>query len=460
VAQGLKSSPRSVVFALFLLTRIVLLFIDAPESTLLGVDVQYAFEVQRAAALGLPFYKVHEINRAEDNPGSSQVERQVEYPPLAILWMTVPTWFIDPLPKTGLAPESLQAAAKQATRIAMFVVDLCGFGLFWWMGAEAASLAIYAVFGLLLYPLLYDRMDLVLGVLLLAVVAAVVRRLPDWVPLLVLAIAINFKLTPLVLAPVFVLGTMPADELRSWRAIAKRAALLAVFTAGVFLPFFIRDGSATLGFLQYHVARGLQLEATWSTIPAAAAALFRAPAQVVFRYGAFEVQSGITGALLALASIAMVLLIPALAWVFWKQARARGAASPKLMINCSAAFLLAAIVSAKVFSPQYLLWVGPLIALWSGKRKRLVWASFLVVCALTTLCYPFGYGRLMEAIGQSQQLAFSARLIGIAPLVLRNLLLVMLAVLCWRDMEPAERGESIPAAATRPLRGEKRTRAR
>ena len=86
---------RRAVFVLFLITRIVLLSVDVPDSTLLGINVQYGFEfeVQRAAALGLPFYKLHEINRTEDDPKSSQVERQVEYPPLAILWMTAPTWF-------------------------------------------------------------------------------------------------------------------------------------------------------------------------------------------------------------------------------------------------------------------------------------------------------------------------------------------------------------------------------
>jgi hypothetical protein len=460
VALAPDLRARTALLVLFLVTRIVLLSVDAPGSTLLGVNVQYAFEAQRAALLGLPFYRLHAINRAEEDPQSSQVERQVEYPPLAIFWMTVPTWFIDPVPKTGLVPDSLQAAAKQANRIAMFLVDLCGFGLLWWMGAAAAPLAIYGVAGLLLFPLLYDRMDLLLGVLLLAAIAAIARKLPDWVPLAVLAVAINFKLTPLVLVPVFVLGTMPASELGSWKAIARRAAMLAVFTAGIFLPFFIRDGMPTLGFLQYHAARGLQLEAMWSTIPDTLAALFRIPAQIVFQYGAFEVQSGITGALLVLSSLAMVAVIPVLCFTFWKLVHTRSAASLPLIVNCSAVFLLVAILCSKVFSPQYLLWVAPLIAMWEGRRQWWVWSGFLVICGLTTLCYPLGYGRLMAAIGEAQQLPLANRLIGVAPLLLRNLLLVGFAVLCWRDMVPAATAESMPTAATPPARSGRRTRAR
>jgi hypothetical protein len=460
VALAPDLRTRTALLVLFLVTRIILLSVDAPDSTLLGVNVQYAFEVQRAALLGLPFYRLHAINRADEDPQSSQVERQVEYPPLAIFWMTVPTWFIDPVPKAGLVPDSLQAAAKQANRIAMFLVDLCGFGLLWWMGAAAAPLAIYAVAGLLLFPLLYDRMDLLLGVLLLAAIAAIARKLPDWVPLVVLAVAINFKLTPLVLIPVFVLGTMPAGTLGSWKAIARRAALVAVFTAGIFLPFFIRDGMPTLGFLQYHAARGLQLEAMWSTIPDTLAALFRVPAQVVFQYGAFEVQSGITGAWLVLSSVAMAAVIPLLCFIFWKLVHTEGAARLPLISNCSATFLLAAILCSKVFSPQYLLWVAPLIALWEGRKQWLVWSSFLVVCGLTTLCYPLGYGRLMAAIGEAQHLPFVTRLIGVAPLVLRNVLLVGFTILCWRDMVSAATVENMPAATTPPVRAGKRTRAR
>jgi hypothetical protein len=424
----LKLRGRAGVLVLFLITRIVLLSVDAPDSTLLGVNVQYAFEVQRAEQVGLSFYKVHEINRADENPRSSEVERQVEYPPLAILWMTAPTWFLDPVPKTGLAPESLLNAAKQANRIAMFLVDLCGFGLLWWMGAAVAPLAIYAAGGLLLFPLLYDRMDLLLGVLLIAALAAVARKLPPWVPLLVLAIAINFKLTPLVLVPLFV----------QWSA--RRAAILAAFTAGIFLPFFIRDGMPTLGFLQYHAARGLQLESIWSTLPDALGA------QVVFRYGAFEVQSSLTGFLLVLSTIAMLAVIPAAALFSRTDDRLSSsvpAAERRVCFpNACALFLLIAILTSKVFSPQYLLWIVPLIALWEGRRRPLVWSVFLAACALTTLCYPFGYGRLMTAVKDASTLPFATRLAGITPLVLRNVLLIALAVICWRDMATAP--ESAP----------------
>jgi hypothetical protein len=440
-----EARRRWAALGLFLISRVVLLSVNAPDSSLLAVDVTYAFEAQRAAQLGMSLYKVHEINAAEDNLRSSAVERQVEYPPLAILWMTAPTWFIDPLPRTGMAPDSLLAAAKQAERVALFLVDLCGFGLLWWLGVEAAPLAVYAGAGALLFPLLYDRMDLVLGVLLLAAIAARLRKLPEWVWLALLAVAINFKLTPLVIAPAFVLGGSRKEAVR-------RTAVLGAFTAGIFLPFLIRDGLPTLGFLQYHGVRGLQLEALLSTIPDTMAALFRVPAQVLYRYGSWEVQSAITGGLVVLASIAMVLVIPAAAWT------ALRVRAP--LVHLSVVLLMAGILASKVFSPQYLLWILPLIVMWEGRRRWWVWAGFLTICALTTLCYPIGYTRLMAAVGQAGTLPFGARLAGIAPLVLRNVLLVTLTILCWRDRGQAAQAESIPAVATRSSPAKKRSRAR
>jgi hypothetical protein len=302
-------------------------------------------------------------------------------------------------------------------------------------------LAVYAGAGVLLFPLLYDRMDLLLGVLLLAALAARWRKLPDWVPLALLAVAINFKLTPLVLVPVFVLGG-------SWKDAARRTMILGAITIGIFLPFFLRDGMATLGFLQYHAARGLQIEAIWSTIPDALAALFRVPVQVGTRFGAWEVQSSITGALLVMSSISMVLVLPASVWLALRE-------RPPLVL-----LLLIGILASKVFSPQYLLWIVPLIVLWEGPRRNWIWAGFLLICALTTLCYPLGYDRMLNAVGRAGTLDFGTRLVGFAPLLLRNLLLVALTILCWRDRAQAAMVESIPAAASRSLPVRKRSRAR
>src|SRR5205807_2252979 len=128
---------KVAVLGLFVVSRLLLVIVDTPGSQVAGVNVVYAFEMQRAAALGLSFYEMHEQNRLEADSSSTPVERLVEYPPLALVWMAMPTWFLDPIPKYGFVPEKNIEAAKVASRAAMFVVDGCGFALLVVMGATA-----------------------------------------------------------------------------------------------------------------------------------------------------------------------------------------------------------------------------------------------------------------------------------------------------------------------------------
>src|SRR5471030_3218627 len=243
-----RLSGRLIVFLVFTVSRLAILASDQRESTLTGVNVRYAFEAQRAASLGMSIYKLHAESRQLEDAAIPPVERLVEYPPLTILWMKVPTWLLDPIPKTGSAPDPWVRAAKWANRIAMFVVDLCGFGILALIGATGAQLAVYTAGGLLLFPVLYDRFDLLLGVLLLGAMVLLLRKRPSWAPLTVLAVAINLKITPLVLVPLFVLGTLPENALsspsgaRPWGLIGRRLAMLSALGAALFLPFFVKDG--------------------------------------------------------------------------------------------------------------------------------------------------------------------------------------------------------------------------
>jgi len=439
----------------------VLLSSDPPGSTLMGVNVMYAFEAQRAESLGISFYEMHQRNVELNNPASLPEERVIEYPPLTILWMKVPTWFLDPIPKSGMVPDAVMERAKRANLIAMFLVDVCGFGLLALAGATAAQLAVYWAGGLLLFPLLYDRFDLLLGVLLLGAVLLLVRKRPHWAPLTVLAAAINFKMAPLVLAPLFVLGTLPADSLPAlagappWRLIGRRLALLTAVGVALFLPFFAKDGFATLDFLRYHAMRGLQIESVWNTLPVAMAAIFRWPARVTERFGAAELQSALSSPLRVIASVATVAVIPVLAFALWKllnrretSSMRRGAvtvaqANPELFVRCTVLCLLTAIVVAHVLSPQYLLWLVPLVALWEGRTRRWVWSLFLAICALTTWCYPFGAGSLLDALSAASRLGPWSRLLAVTPLIARNLLLVGVTVWLWIETfrgEPREQG--------------------
>ena len=324
-----------------------------------------------------------------------------------------------------------------------------GFGLLALMGATMAQLAAYTAGGLLLFPVLYDRLDLLLGVLLLGAMSLLLKKWPFWAPLAVLAIAINFKMTPLVLAPLFVLGTLPADALcvasgaRPWGAIGKRLVILLAIGAAVFLPFFVNDGTATLDFLRYHAMRGLEIEAVWNTVPIAAAAIFQWPAHPALRFGAFELNTAASDVLRTMASVYTAAVIPVLAYVLWKLLGMLGTAgkgrsgvtmaqaNPPLFARYAVVCLLTAMVGAHVLSPQYLLWLVPLVALWEGQSQRCVWAVFLAICCLTTLSFPFLFNRAIHVMMAGKDLPLWSRLLWPAPLIARNLVLVGFTVWLW-----------------------------
>src|SRR5206468_2207516 len=81
----------------------------------------------------------------------------------------------------------------------------------------------------------------------------------------VLAAAVNFKLVPVVLGPVWVIGALPAalgPDLLRRRALGPvglRAAALAALVVAIFAPFYVTDGPDTLNFLTYHAGRGLEV---------------------------------------------------------------------------------------------------------------------------------------------------------------------------------------------------------
>ena len=49
------------------------------------------------------------------------------------------------------------------------------------------------------------------------------------------------------------------------------------------------------------------------------------------------------------------------------------------------------ILTNKIFSPQYLLWLAPLLSLapFKGRGKRRLFGGFLLTCLLSTLLVPF-----------------------------------------------------------------------
>jgi hypothetical protein len=403
----------------FLVSRLLVLPFSQPASDV-GIYAEYAHEVMTAASEGRSFYELHAAHVHGEArgrlAGAGDEYRDVEYPPLAIEVLRLPLLWMRQ-PETD-QPGDFAAAYATAYRRGLAVVDVLLFLTVAWLvrriysaeepHRQAGRLLFYVAGTLALWHLLYDRLDLIqaMGVTL-ALALLVGRRHYAW-SFAVLALAINFKLVPLVLAPVWVVGALPAYRPLSvsWPTVGRlavRALLLAALTLAVLLPFYIWFGGDCLGFLRYHRARGLEVESVWSCLPLALHAFGR-PVEVAYSYGSVNVDSSLTPILARLSPVATAVVLLAVTALLLVRARRMASAERRqdgvatlaqLFPAEFAAFtllvLMVFVAANKVFSPQYLLWLLPLAALvpFEGRLRRAFLAGFLLVCVLSTVLMPF-----------------------------------------------------------------------
>jgi hypothetical protein len=439
-----------LAWLLFVSSRLVVLHLQPPVTDV-GIYAEYARELQQARAEGRSVYEVHARAREHGDTaghlaGGGEEYRDVEYPPLSVQLLRLPLLWMD----TGSTDDFAKAYAI-AYRRGLVLVDVLLFGIIARLVSRlypqeaplgrALRLLFYAGATLALWHLLYERLDLIQALAVTAALALLVSRWHYAWSFAVLALAINFKLVPLVLAPVWVVGSLPADgrpilSLRTFGRLTARSLLLAALTVGILLPLYVAAGSDALGFLRYHRARGLEIEAVWSGVQLLLGE-FGQPVEIGYAYGSVNVTGPLTPLLVALApwvTAALLLLATCLLLV---RARRIPVATTTLARAQPAEFALAALLflmlfvaASKVFSPQYLLWLLPLATLvpYEGRSRRLFLGGFFLVCLLSTVLAPYLLlADLVDSTSANGVIVFrspTARFVAL--LWLRNLLFLVL----------------------------------
>src|SRR5262249_35765397 len=136
-----------------------------------------------------------------------------------------------------------------AVDVLLFVLLLVLFGRLFPRASAAEQgerLGAYLLGTLALWPFLDTRLDLVMALLVVASLLAPIGRARSPCSFALLALAVNFKVVPLVLAPVWVIGSLPADRplspARLLGALAGRSALLLGMIVALFIPFLLAQG--------------------------------------------------------------------------------------------------------------------------------------------------------------------------------------------------------------------------
>ncbi len=253
-----------------------------------------------------------------------------------------------------------------------WVMAACGVGLVLVVAAVRPRAAFYvALAPLLSGSLILSRFDLWPALL---ATAALVALLSERHPLGwgLLGAAVAAKLWPFVLVPVALVWSYRRGHLRASRWGAGVAAV-------AFVPFALLAPGGLWSSVSGQLSRPLQIE----SLGAAILTTFGTPS-IVTSHGSQNVVGH--GAVAALLSIAQLLTLAALWTAF-----ARGPATGDRLVRYAAACTCAFVAFDKVLSPQYLLWLIPLVPLVRGRRGLLATGLLTTALVLTQVWFPQRY---------------------------------------------------------------------
>ena len=287
-----------------------------------------------------------------------------------------------------------------------------------------AALAVVA-----LGPVVLSRFDLWPVALTAAALAALLSgrlRLGH----VALGAAVAAKLYPLVLAPLTIAYV--------WRREGRREALtcgglLLGVLAVAFVPFLVLAPHGVWESFWNQASRPLQIESLGAALLLAGHHVFGVGLRLDSSHGSQNLAGAAPDAFAVALSILQFAALIA-TWILF----ARGPATRTRLLLASAAALVAFVALGKVLSPQFLIWLIPVVPLVQGRRGLI--ASVLLAAALvvTQLWFPYRYWDLALHFG-----ALESWLV-----LVRDLLLVGLFVLLARglvDREPERLAARRPA---------------
>ena len=235
-----------------------------------------------------------------------------------------------------------------------------------------------------------------------------------------LGLGVATKVWPGVIAPLALVWV--------WRRCGRRETLvcLAIFAAtiaAVFLPFVVLAPDGVWGSLERQASRPLQLESLGSAVLLAAHHVGGLAVTMRSSHGSQNLVGPGPDAIGA-ASTGLQLGVLVVIWGFY----ALGDASRERLVRYAAASVCAFVALGKVLSPQFLVWLLPLVPLVRGRRGVGATALLGMACVLTQLWFPSRYWSLALSFA-----AFPSW-----TLLARDLVLVaLLAVLLWPERATA-----------------------
>ncbi len=307
---------------------------------------------------------------------------KIEYPPLAVPFFRLPGADI-PL-EIFMRRFSIEMGVVTLLTGLVVAVTAC---VLWPRGRRAyVAGAAFAAAVALTGAVIVNRYDVVVALMIAVFVLCLVR---GWTIAAAVALGLGFalKITPVALLPLVLLLAGPP---RRWVW-----PIVAFGAAGIlgFLPYLVTAPAGVWHVFQYHIERPLQVESVLGT-PLLIARLLGSQAVTVG-------QSHGTGSIIGpgsgmAADLSGFLTLAALAAVYLLllQRNALRRAAPDQIPVAVLAMLLAILAFGKVLSPQYVIWIVPVLAL-VVVSDRLLGGLVALVLLLTHVEFPSLYIRLL-----------------------------------------------------------------
>lgn len=387
-------SPPLAIFVLYYITRVVSILLSSNNTSLYPNSERVMGDITLYAS-----WTDIILN------GQIPTEDLWQYPPLAA---------IVPLFAYGEAYAPLYVGITMLVDlVAMFFLIIAASSEKRWLGAW-----VWAAAPLIAGPLWLTRYDMFVTVAAMLALLYLVRR-----PILAaILISIGFCAK---LWPALILLALPKDRKKIWLWFTGT-------TLAILSTLYLIFGSSIGNFIPNMLNRGVHLE-SW------VGAIFHLSGKAItpgeetppFRFGAYEIYDVTSTPYATILVLCGIVWIGILAWR-WNTQPLEKRVEPAVLVL---AFILAFIVTNKVFSPQYIIWVIGLLAVATivSKDKRIGYITLLIAVAgiLGQLIYPIYYVELLQ--GQTLYIWLL-----LAKLLLFSVSAILATLLVWQGNKPAE----------------------